>query len=113
VRKATPPDQSTRPGAPEPLGSPAPTRPLLEYVTSAGCRDCRAFEALIARVLPDFPTVEARPVPGDSERGIALSIGRGLLRFPVIVLDDEVLAIEAIDESDLRAALVHRSGASS
>lgn len=78
---------------------------LLEYVSSSGCSDCRAFEALIARVGPEYPGIEVRAVTADSARGIALSLGRGILRFPVIVLDGEVLAIESIVEADLRAAL--------
>lgn len=95
----------------EPLPAPAPA-PLLEYVTPSGCADCRQFEALVARVRPDFPTVEVRAVAADSARGLALSLGRGILRFPVIVLDDEVLAIESIAEGDLRTALTRRTGAS-
>ena len=87
------------------------TDPLLEYVTSQGCPDCRAFETLVDRVGADYPTVEVRAVAADSVRGIALSLGRGILRFPIIVLDDEVLAIESIAETDLRAALASRSGA--
>jgi hypothetical protein len=79
--------------------------PLLEYVTSAGCRDCRTFEVLAARVSPDFPMVEIRAIAADSARGIALSVGRGILRFPVVVLDDDVLAIESITEEALRRAL--------
>jgi len=96
----------------DPLRAPLSANSLLEYVTSPGCADCRAFEALVARVLPDFPTVEVRAVAADSVRGIALSLGRGILRFPVIVLDDEILAIESIAEADLRATLARRSGAS-
>lgn len=29
---------------------------ILEYVTSPGCGDCRAFGALLTRVAPDYPT---------------------------------------------------------
>ena len=89
----------------DPRSMPQTTSALLEYVSSPGCTDCRAFEALIARVAPDYPALEVRAVPADSARGIALSLGRGILRFPVIVLADEVLAIETIAEPDLRAAL--------
>jgi len=88
----------------DPRPTPTTARPLLEYVTSSGCSDCRSFEALIARVAPDYPALEVRAVAADSARGMALSIGRGILRFPVIVLDDEVLAVETIAEEDLRAA---------
>ena len=80
-------------------------RPLLEYVTSSGCGDCRSFERVLARVSPDFPSVEVRAIEAASDRGIALSLGRGILQFPVIVLDDQVLAIESIAEPDLRGAL--------
>ena len=83
-----------------------------EYVPSSGCPDCPAVEALVARVATDFPTLEVRAVPAESARGTALSLGRGILRFPVIVLDDEVLAIESIAEGDLRTALARRTGAS-
>lgn len=96
----------------DPLPAPTTADPLLEYVTSPGCADCRAFEALIERVRPDYPAVEVRAIEADSVRGIALSLGRGILRFPVIVLDDAVLAIESIAESDLRVALASRSGGS-
>jgi glutaredoxin len=86
--------------------------PLLEYVTSSGCADCREFEALVASVRPDFPTVEVRAVAAQSARGTELSLGRGIMRFPVIVLDDEILATESIPEADLRTALARRTGAS-
>lgn len=79
--------------------------PLLEFVTIPGCADCRRFEQLLARVMPDFPEVEVREVLGETARGMAISVQRGVLRFPVIVLDDEIIAIEAIAESDLRSAL--------
>lgn len=96
----------------DPRRGPGSGNPLLEYVTSPGCADCRAFEALVGRVLGDFPAVEVRAVAADSVRGLALSLGRGMLRFPVIVLDDEVLATESIAEADLRAALAESVGAS-
>lgn len=89
----------------DPLPAPSGALTLLEYVSTSGCSDCRVFEALIARVAPDYPGVEVRAVAADSTRGMALSIGRGILRFPVIVLDDEILAVESIAEADLRAAL--------
>lgn len=85
--------------------SAASRTPLLEYVTMPGCADCREFERLLARVLPDFPEVEVREVLGETARGMAISVQRGVLRFPVIVLDDEIVAIESIAESDLRSAL--------
>ena len=91
----------------DPRSAPQTTSALLEYVSSPGCSDCKTFEALISRVAPDYPALEVRAVSADSPRGFALSLGRGILRFPVIVLDDEVLAIERIAEADLRAALVH------
>lgn len=53
--------------------------PILEYVTSRGCSDCRRFEELLARVQPDFPSVEVRQVAGESERGLQISVGRGVL----------------------------------
>lgn len=80
----------------------------LEYVTIPGCADCRAFERLLERVLPDYPEVEAHEVAGESPRGLAISVEGGLLRFPVIVLDDEVIAVESMAESDLRSVLNSR-----
>ena len=97
-------DRELTPGR-DRLGSP-----LLEYITSPGCSDCRRFEDLLARVQPDFPSVEAREVTGESERGLQISIGRGVLRFPIIVLDDEIIGIETITEEALRRALVRRVG---
>lgn len=85
--------------------------PLLEFVTIPGCADCREFERLLEKVMPDFPEVEVREVAGETARGMAISVERGVLRFPVIVLDDEIIAIESIAESDLRSALsMKRSG---
>jgi glutaredoxin len=74
-------------------------------VTSPGCADCSAFERTLDQVAPDFPGVDVRAVDAATARGLALSLGQGILRFPVIVLDNEVLAIESIAESDLRSAL--------
>ena len=85
-------------------------QPLLEYITRPGCADCRRFEELLARVQPDFPSLEVREVAGESERGVRISVGRGVLRFPIIVLDDEIIGIEAITEDALRRALVLRVG---
>lgn len=82
--------------------------PLLEYVTTPGCADCRRFEELLEHLQPDFPGLEVREVAGESERGLLISVGRGVLRFPIIVLDDEVIGIEAISEEALRQALVRR-----
>lgn len=82
--------------------------PLLEYVTTPGCADCRQLEALLTRIRPDFPTVEVREVAGESERGLRSSVGRGVLRFPIIVLDDEIIGIETISEEVLRQALMRR-----
>ena len=93
----------------DPRSAPMTRNALLEYVSSPDCSDCRAFEALIARVAPDYPALEVHAVAADSPRGIALSVERGILRFPVIVLADEVLAIETIAEPDLRAALQQRA----
>lgn len=84
--------------------------PLLEYVTSPGCSDCRRFEELLARVQPDFPSLDVREVAGESARGLQISVERGVLRFPIIVLDDEIIGIEAITEEALRAALLRRVG---
>ena len=93
-------------------GSTAPERRSLrlEYVTIPGCRDCVRFEELIARVAPDYPELRVNEVAGDTERGMAVSIGRGVLRFPVILLDDEIVAIESIAEVDLRMTLDGRRG---
>jgi len=49
-----------------------------------------------------------REVAGESERGLRISVGRGVLRFPIIVLDDEIIGIETISEEALRRALVRR-----
>lgn len=84
--------------------------PLLEYITSPGCADCRRFERLLSRVQPDFPSLEVREVAGETPRGLEVSVGRGVLRFPIIVLDDEIIGIEAITEDALRRALVLRVG---
>lgn len=86
------------------------TGPLIEYVTSPGCADCRRFEELLTRVQPDFPSVDVREVAGESARGLQISVGRGILRFPIIVLDDEIIGIEAITEDALRQALLRRVG---
>ena len=82
--------------------------PLLEYVTTQGCADCRQLEDLLTRIRPDFPSVEVREVAGESERGLRISVGRGVLRFPIIVLDDEIIGIETISEEALRQALMRR-----
>lgn len=82
--------------------------PLLEYVTSLGCSDCRRFEELLTRVQPDFPSLDVREVAGASARGLEISVGRGVLRFPIIVLDDDIIGIETITEDALRQALVQR-----
>lgn len=80
----------------------------LEYVVTDGCGDCATFEALLGRVRPDFPDVTVAAVSADSPRGIALSVQRGILRFPIIVIDGTVVGIERISEADLRAALADR-----
>ena len=85
-------------------------QPLLEYVTSPGCADCRRFEELLLRVQPDFPSLEVREVAGETSRGLEVSVGRGVLRFPIIVLDDEIIGIESITEDALRYALVRQVG---
>jgi glutaredoxin len=97
---------TSRSAAPEPESDPGP---LLEYVTTTGCTDCRDFEDVLARVRPDFPALEVREVPGESARGLALSVERGVLRFPIVVLDDEIIAIESIAEEELRVALGRRA----
>ena len=81
---------------------------VLEYVTIPGCADCRRFEELVERVIPDFPGVEVREVAAETPRGMAISVERGMLRFPVIVLDDEVIAVESIGEAALRSTLAAR-----
>ena len=92
---------------PAPAGSRATgsRRFVLEYVTIPGCRDCVQFEQLIARVSPDYPEFEVRQVAGDTRRGMEISVTRGAMRFPVIVLDDDIIAIESIAEADLRMTL--------
>ena len=83
----------------------------LEYVVTEGCSDCVAFEALWACLRPDYPDVTSVMVPAGSPRGIALSVQRGIMRFPIIVLDDRVVGIERIDEAELRDALTTRAEA--
>ncbi len=100
------PDPGSEDDVADPRSAPVIRKALLEYVSSPGCSDCKTFDELISRVAPDYPALEVRAVSADSRRGIALSLGRGILRFPVIVLDDEVLAVERITEADLRAAMV-------
>lgn len=94
--------QTRKPGPSEQV------RPLLEYVTNPGCRDCRVFEELLGRLMPDFPEVEVREVAAETPRGMAIPVERGVLRFPVIVLDDDVIAVESIAEVALRASLSAR-----
>lgn len=89
----------------DPLPSGSRSSAVLEYVSSSGCSDCRAFERLLEQVRPDFPDVEVREVAADSTRGMALSIGRGIMRFPIIVLDGETVAVDSITEADLRSVL--------
>ena len=86
---------------------PSP-RPLLEYVTTTGCADCRRLEELLTSVQLDYPSLEVREVAGESDRGLRISVGRGVLRFPIILLDDEIIGIESITEDDLRGALARR-----
>ena len=93
---------------PRDVARPGLHPPILEYVTIPGCSDCRTFERLLEQVLPDYPEVEAREVAGETPRGLAISVERGAMRFPVIVLDDEVIAVESIAESDLRSVLNSR-----
>ena len=83
-------------------------KPLLEYVTTTGCADCRRLEELLNRVQSDFPSLEVREIAGESDRGLRISVGRGVLRFPIILLDDEIIGIESITEDDLRRALAGR-----
>jgi thiol-disulfide isomerase/thioredoxin len=91
----------------DPLPASRHLNAVLEYVSSSGCSDCLAFERLLDHVRPDYPDVEVRAVAADSTRGIDLSIGRGILRFPIIAFDDVVVAVESITEADLRAVLGH------
>lgn len=78
---------------------------LLEYVTLPHCRDCSRFEDLLVAIIGDYPHVQTRAVDADSARGRALSIERGILHFPIIVLDGGVIGVESVTESDLRSAL--------
>lgn len=91
--------------APEPQEPSAANRWLLEYVTLPFCRDCDRFEALLPEIGAAFPALEVSAVLADSPRGRQLSIERGIMRFPVIVLGGEVIAIETISEDDLRRNL--------
>lgn len=91
--------------APELLPGDRPGQPLLEYVTLPFCRDCLRFEALLAEVRVDYPKLDVRAVPADSVHGRQLSVEQGIMRFPVIVLDGDVIAIESISAEDLRRFL--------
>jgi glutaredoxin len=84
--------------------------PVLEYVTMPNCRDCSRFEQVLNSVRAEYPAVEVREVPADSERGRRASLERGVLRFPVILLNDEIIAIEKISEDDLRWFLSRAAG---
>lgn len=86
-------------------GVAARSAPLLEYVTLPFCRDCTTFEAILATVRRDLAHFEARAIPADSARGRQLSVERGILRFPIIVLNGDVIAIESIAEDELRQRL--------
>lgn len=92
------------PPIPAPERVPASRRGdlLLEYVTLPSCRDCLRFEALLAEVRGEYPKLDVRAVPADSVRGRQLSVEHGIMRFPVIVLDGEVIAIESISAEILR-----------
>lgn len=95
----------------QPTPSAAPSAALLEYVTLPFCRDCVEFEVLLERVRNEFPTLEIRAVAADSARGRELSLDRGIMRFPVIVLNSAVIGIESIAEQDLRRHLSESGGA--
>lgn len=97
--------------SPEPSQVAEGGRPLLEYVTMPNCRDCRKLELLLADVRPDYPEVEVREVLADSERGRQASLEQGVLRFPVVLLDGEIIAVEKIAEEDLRWFLDQARGA--
>ena len=88
--------------ASELLPGDRPDKLLLEYVTLPFCRDCLRFEALLAEVGVDYPKLNVQAVRADSARGRELSVEQGILRFPVIVLDGDVIAIESISAEDLR-----------
>lgn len=90
---------------PEPFEPSQVSRSLLEYVTLPFCRDCSRFEALLGKLRYEFPALEARAVPADSPRGRQLSLEQGILRFPVIALGGDIIAIETISEADLRRRL--------
>lgn len=88
--------------APEPLPGDLPGELLLEYVTLPFCRDCLRFEELLGDVRVDYPELQVRAVPADSVRGRQLSVEQGIMRFPVIALGGEVIAIESVAAEDLR-----------
>lgn len=66
------------------------------------CRDCSRLERVLGAVRDDYPGVEIREVRADSERGRQASLEQGVLRFPVVLLNREIIAIESIGEDDLR-----------
>lgn len=90
-------------GPPQP--NPSTATAVLEYVTLPACGDCRRFGELLRRVTPDYERLDVREVRAESPRGIELTLERGALMFPVIVLNDEIIGIESIPEAELRAAL--------
>lgn len=97
--------------APERVPDSRPGDLLLEYVTLPFCRDCLRFEAQVGEMAGDYPELRLRAVPAESERGRRLSVDRGVMRFPVIVLDGEVIATESISDGDLRRHLDRAAGA--
>jgi glutaredoxin len=96
-------------GPSEPPPGTTAHRPLLEYVTLPHCGDCVRFERQLANIASDFPGVDAREVSADTPRGWELSVARGVMRFPVIVFDGEIIGVESISEQDLRRHLAGRS----
>lgn len=80
-------------------------RTHLEYVTMPNCRDCSRLEHQLSAIRRDYPGVEITEVRADSERGRRASIEQGVLRFPVVLLNEEIVAIESIDDDDLRRLL--------
>jgi len=80
-------------------------RALLEYVTIPNCRDCTRLERQLSTIRGHYPDLAIVEVAGDSDRGRQASIEQGVLRFPVVLLNGEIVAIESIDDGDLRRLL--------
>lgn len=91
---------STIPGRPD--STTRSPRAVLEYVTMPNCRDCSRLERQLSAIRGAYPDLEITEIAADSIRGRQASIEQGVLRFPVVLLNGEIVAIESIDDHGLR-----------